>query len=435
MRYIKTYENFTPIKINSHKPFKVKKNLDKSLKYQQKGIKSLRRRLEKETIPKKRSDLNKDVNAKIKAIKDLNFKKAKQIEYFRDNPIKENLENSDENLIDVLSSPDFKPEDILNHIGFDEDDYEIPHEYKYSESPKYDKNGFTILLKSKELEDLIDAEEGTVKYIIHLTDYYSQYEYDAGDDELNYIHYYLSGDTLTTIQKLANIFDYKLKIKKEGKINNFFQYLGLKKELKNFKNEIDEENERAVEAAAKALLKKIPFDLSIKYDGGNEDLELVFDYDEMIEYMEKHELKNVKTIKDFLENLYEKDEFTYSIEQEGKYDFLGDFKDLNTAVYNVANNYVISPDDIFSKLIEADNLELFKNKMDLADFSYKYTIWIDYNKKYLNLFEIAKHYNGEILQWMTSNEFSEKLKTRELEDEIKSYDDFLYKENIEKYNM
>ena len=55
--------------------------------------------------------------------------------------------------------------------------------------------------------------------------------------------------------------------------------------------------------------------------------------------------------------------------------------------------------------------------------------------KYLNLFEIAKHYNGEILQWMTSNEFSKKLKTRELEDEIKSYDDFLYKENIEKYNM
>ena len=44
MKYIKTFENYTPIKINSAKPFKVKKGLLKNAIYLQKGIKSDKKR-------------------------------------------------------------------------------------------------------------------------------------------------------------------------------------------------------------------------------------------------------------------------------------------------------------------------------------------------------------------------------------------------------
>jgi hypothetical protein len=117
MKYLKTYENFKPIKNNLEKPFKIKKNIDKSIRYLQKGIKSLRKRLDNDDninnpakIQKdKRSKMNKDKNDKIQQLKDLTFKQIKQNTYIRNNPVNENIKNS-KNLIEVLESEDFKPE-------------------------------------------------------------------------------------------------------------------------------------------------------------------------------------------------------------------------------------------------------------------------------------------------------------------------------------
>jgi hypothetical protein len=124
MKYIKTYENFTPITINNAKPFKVKQGLNKSMMVLRKSITSLRRRLGEEKSAKRRSELNRDINIKTQKLAELNFKNLKQIEYFANNPIVENLENS-ETLLSVLKSEDFKPEDILNYMGFD---YEVETE-------------------------------------------------------------------------------------------------------------------------------------------------------------------------------------------------------------------------------------------------------------------------------------------------------------------
>ena len=121
MKYIKTYENFKPITINSAKPFKVKKGLLKNAVYLQKGIKSDRKRLGREKDPAKRTKLNNDKNSKIQKLKSISFKTLKQAEYLRNNPVKESYSDDEDddkqNLIQILESPDFKPEDIESRSG------------------------------------------------------------------------------------------------------------------------------------------------------------------------------------------------------------------------------------------------------------------------------------------------------------------------------
>jgi len=113
MKHIKTFEDFKPITINSAKPFKVKKGLLKNAVYLQKGIKSDRKRLEKEKDSHKRTKLNNDKNHKINKLRDISFKTIKQAQYLKDNPVKENyLEHS----IQQNYSPtfqDFESEDFV----------------------------------------------------------------------------------------------------------------------------------------------------------------------------------------------------------------------------------------------------------------------------------------------------------------------------------
>lgn len=91
MKYIKTYENFTPIKINSHKPYKVNKNIDKSLHVLQNGLKALKKRLPNERNMKNRSEIIKTINQKNQKFRELSFQKLKQAEYLKNNPIDENV--------------------------------------------------------------------------------------------------------------------------------------------------------------------------------------------------------------------------------------------------------------------------------------------------------------------------------------------------------
>ena len=422
MKYLKTYENFKPIKINSHKPFKVNKKLDKSTRVLQKGVKSLKNMLnvkKNEFKWKRRAEINKGITTKNKKLQDLNFQKLKQAEYLRNNPdpVNENrylksyklFENDDEdtpNLISILESPDFKPEDILKHIGLDEKDYEIDTDYH--RNPEYSNEGVKLLIYDNLLENLMNIENGFISYIQRITSSYRDYEYYVDDDELNYIYSYLSGSTIEKIKELAKLFDYEIDTNEEGEIKDFFEYLGLEKLLDEVKSEISMENERAVEKKAQTLLDSLPFSISPKYSGSKKNLEIDIDYETIIEYMKKNKIE-VKTLKELFENLEESSDFDYDFEYEGKYEFLGDFKDVNNVVETAMENYIDNPDDVFVKLIECDNLKLFKEKIDLANFTYTYDSWINYNRNRLNLFELAKHYNKSILQWFKSYEFQKQI--------------------------
>lgn len=414
MKYIKTYENFTPITINNAKPFKVKKGLNKSMMVLRKSITSLRRRLGEEKSAKRRSELNRDINIKTQKLAELNFKNLKQIEYFANNPIVENLENSeDESLLSILKSSDFKPEDILSYMGLEKNDYEIDTEWHWetkSYVPNYSKNGITFYMKLDQLEDLMGIENGFISYLFNITSNYSSQDYYVDDEELNYLQGYLSESNIKNIKKLADLLNYDIDLEAErdsGEIRTFFEYIGLKSELEDFKREISYENERAIEKSAYSLLNSLPFSIEYKHSG-KFTVEVDIEYERIIEYMETNK-KDVKNIKEFFENINESSDFTYDFEQEGKYDFMGDFKDLQNDVYNVVDKYLSSPDDIFVKLIECNNLEMFKRKIDLANFTYTYDFRIDYDRKRGNLFNIALLYNNSILEWFKTYEFQENI--------------------------
>jgi glycerophosphoryl diester phosphodiesterase len=439
MKYIKTYENYTPIKINSAKPFKVKKGLLKNAIYLQKGIKSDRKRLEKEKDQHKRTKLNNDKNSKIKKLRDVSFKTIKQAEYFRNNPVKENYSDDEKkNLMQVLESPDFKPEDIVNYIGLDEEDYKLKSGSYYRYEPEYSKDNITLHVNSKDLERLLNLDDGIINYIRKLTDYHNDYEYYVEDEELNYLNSYLPVETITNIKKFAKLFKFKLKYDKdgikEGEIVNLFEYLGLKDKLKDFKNEISMEKERAVESEAKDLLKSLPFSLNYSDIRDDKfDIELVFDYSEVIEYIKENNLE-VKTLMEFLENVSKfTNDFNYEFETEASQETDG-FKDLIRDVDNTIENYTISPDDIFVKLIQVDNLKAFKENFNKAIFSYNYDVYIDYKKVEMNLFKLALYYKGQILDWIMTPEFENKIKNKSAQD-FESYEQFIYKEQAAKFNI
>jgi len=436
MKYIKTYENFKPITINSAKPFKVKKGLLKNAVYLQKGIKSDRKRLGREKDPAKRTKLNNDKNSKIQKLKSISFKTLKQAEYLRNNPVKESYSDDEDddkqNLIQILESPDFKPEDIVNYIGLDEKEYITKSSSYYRYEPEYDKDKLIIFMKSRKLEDLMELEEGIINHLLSFGSYGNSQDYYVDDDELDYIYSYLSEETLNKIKEFSKLFNYEIDPGEENEIHKLFNYLGLKSELDDFKMEIAMENERAIDKAARALIKSLPFELSFEHTG-DFDIELVFDYESIIEYMKKHNM-NVKTIKEFLENIYEASDLSYEFEED-KYKFMGDFEDLKKEVNNVINDYMISPDDIFPKLIEVDNLEAFKENFDKAEFNYDYDVRIDYDNKKLDLFNLARFYKGEILQWFVSPEFENRLKEEKSEDDFENYEQFIYKANAAKFNI
>lgn len=312
------------------------------------------------------------------------------------------FENQEINLKDILSDPNFKTEDIEKYIGLDEKMYQIKTDYKWK--PTYNLDGFSLQVKENKLEKLLKIENGFIGYLLRITSSYgsSDIDYCVDDSELNYIHNYLSGSTLKSIEQLAEIFDYNIDIEKEGDIKKFFEYLGLEGLLDDIKNEISMENERAIEDAAKVLLKSLPFNISCCYDA-NFEIELDFEYQEIINYIKKNNL-DVKNIKEFVENVDTSD-FGYDFEYEMKYDYLGNFEDVNRIVENTIDTYVSSPDYVFPKIIEIDNLELMKDKIELANFTYIYDVHIKWDRKRLNLFDIAKEYNGEILKWFKSYNF------------------------------
>lgn len=319
------------------------------------------------------------------------------------------FEEHHENLDVILSTiNDDNADKIIDYIGLKDGEYEIETTYydnRYPNRVKYNGSELSILMNHVTLERLMDVEEGTINYIQSLaSNYGGNYEYYVDDDELNYIHSYLSGSTINFVKYLAHKFDFQIEPEEEGEIKELFQNLGLENILDEIKNEVSNEHESAIKQLANDVLKKLPFELN--YANGNKDFEIYFNYEEVITYIKKHNLK-VKTIKEFIEN-GDYDEFDYGIDySDGKYDFLGNFEDVDKVVRNTCEQYTDYPDELFSKLIEHNKLELIQKKKDLADFYQRYKAWIDYDRKEHTLFELAKHYKNSVLEWFKTYEFQQ----------------------------
>lgn len=416
MKYLKKFENFKPIKNNLIKTIKIKKNINKSINHLQKRIISLKNRLSDEHKDKRRaySDMNRDKNEKIQKLKELQIKRIKQNAYLQsqNQNIQENIDNSEDDLtlVDILKSPNFKIEDINEKLIGLEEEIEFDFKYEFGEY-SIDKYGFAILTSFDILCDLFDVEHGSIRFIYSLTGSYNDYEYYVDDDELNYLNNYLSKDIIDNIKKLSILFKNEINPDENDTINELFNYLGLNSELDDFKMEISFAYDRAIEKSAIELINSLPFNMNYNYiRNNNHDLELFFYYDDIINYIEKYNLK-VKTIKEFLENVVESSDFCYDFvyEYSNIYKYL-DFKDLVRRVDDVVEKYLQGPDEIFPHIIKCDNLEALKNNIELAIFDCPYTVSINYQNKKLNLFQIANAYNSkEILEFFKSYDFQQNL--------------------------
>jgi len=414
MRYIKTYEYFKPIKINNEKPFKVDDNIVGKIMYLQDSIKKLKKRLTREKDRKSHAELNNEINTKVKRLSDLTFKQTKQAS-LQNNKITEAFNYDKDSLVKILASKDFKPDDIKNYIDFDEDDAiigktENPN-YPYNELD-YFESGLTLLIKNYTLERLLDIEDGSLNFALELNNSYNNYEYYVDDDEFNYLSSYTTKKTRNEIKKLSKMFDFDNNIdpEEEGKIHDLLYYLNLNSDLDDIKSEIAMSHERASEKAASEALKKLPFgiDNNNKYETQQYGYKLYFDYEDMIKYMKKHKL-NVKTIKEYLENIVGSEDLNYSaIEYEDSYKYL-DMTDVKRTIENVVDKYVSRPDEIFKIWIENDNLELFQKEKRHAWYEFYYDFWFNGSSKNENLFEMAKLYNGKILKWFESYDFQKEL--------------------------
>jgi hypothetical protein len=101
MKYLKTFENFKPIKNNLEKPFKIKKDIDRSILHLQKSIKGLRRRIPSENDIKKRTKITLDANKKVRDLAELQLKKFKQNIYLNEHPIDESNKQQETDNINI----------------------------------------------------------------------------------------------------------------------------------------------------------------------------------------------------------------------------------------------------------------------------------------------------------------------------------------------
>lgn len=280
--------------------------------------------------------------------------------------------------------------EIKKYSGFDDNKCKFQYSYGCD---------FELQIDERYFEGLVGLEEGVIGYFINLSSSYSSYEHYVDDDELNSISVYLSDDTKKELEKLIKYLEYDINIEEDGELKELFENLELDDLIDEIKTEISIVHENALEEHSKELMNNFPFEFSF---GNKYDLLLSFNVEDILVYIEEHKLENIKTLKDFLIEIdYE---LSYD-ETYNYYDKLGDFKDLDLAIYNKINDFVLFPDALIKEFVLKDNLELFKKHIEDADFEYKYKLNINYNLKNYNLFEISKHLKGDILEYFKSYDF------------------------------
>lgn len=327
----------------------------------------------------------------------------------------------------ILNGSDISDiKEIENYIDLDFD-YKV--DYPYNSDTQ-----FELQLNEDDLENLLNISEGAIQYIRQMASDYNDYEHYIDKDELEYVGNYLSVDTLKEIKKLAEFTGIDIDVDKQGEILRLLEDLGLDEVIDNMMSEIRMEHERALEDSASDIINSLPFELGYPSYSSSFNTELTFDVENMINYIEKYNLK-VNSIKEFIEKC-DWSEFSYEI---SSYENLGDFKDLNTEVYNDIQNFTISPDELFPEFIKSDKLDLFKNLIDSALFEYKYKYWENYDKKDYTLFQIAKAENNSILEFLKSYKFQEwYLKDLDINNKKERYqqlvnDNIIHSKIVDKY--
>jgi len=288
------------------------------------------------------------------------------------------------------SSGDINEEELEKVIGFESKDYDLDVINDYD---------FTLSVKENFFEDFVGIEKGVINYYFQIDSNYSNYEYHVDDSEMEYISSYFDDNNQKLVEKICDLLYIE---KTDDNLRLLIPALG-----DNISNDILYElsyaNEAVVEQEVSKAFKDLPFQLSISYTG-KFDLDVDLNIHDIIEYIEKNELKEIETISDFLYNV-DYDTFSYEIDYVGQSDFEPDYTDLNKVAETQLED-VIEDLEQYDKLVKNDpnQMRLFDKEIEEMDAQYKFKSDI-FSKLKIEELEYAKQVGGKLLAWFESYEF------------------------------
>jgi len=290
-----------------------------------------------------------------------------------------------------------------------------------------------IYFEREDLEDLLNAEEHSIDYV--LQKYYNNYNnYDYYVD-LSEIGHYVSDDNITLIKKLFNLLDIKEEVDSES-IYDLFGAIG--DDLVNVDDltyELSYEFDNAIKHNCKEILEDIPFEINFSNKVGY-DFELIFDFDEIDEYMKDKKIDDVKTLNEFIEklNINEFDLSMIDNPYETNYELdLTEFDKIFKSIIEDLIEILESNDNVEYK--DPNQLDLFSDiepelikKSNIKNYKYQYDFFGKLDIKNLHY---AKRIKGKIYGWFKSYEFQKNYISSEKSNEgrIKRYK-FLIIESI-----
>ena len=294
--------------------------------------------------------------------------------------------------------------------------------YKYKVEQKH-YGDLSLFFKEKDLNELLDIESGVLNFALQFTGY-NNYEYDVDDSEVGYI---VSDENEQLVKKLFNLLDIKIETDSEN-ISDVFQALGDNIiDIGNITYEISCEYENAVKKNCLDALKNLPFDLSNEYDR-NYDFELVFNFDDVEEYIKKHKLKDINTIGDLIKKTDFSD-FDYSrLDNPWETDYKYDYKDVDKAFQKEVKQLIDKLEEGMKEpdYYDPNQLNLFQDiddeiiKKILKHQPKKYNFQYIFKKLDIRNLHYAQRVGGKILGWFKSYEFQK---------------EFMKDEKLENYNQ
>lgn len=304
------------------------------------------------------------------------------------------------------------PESIDKFIDLDDYSIEVFHQNKkprWRSEEEEVNDCVTITMEDRDLEEVLNCEQGLLSYCDQVASYYSNYEWYFDESEYDYIERQIDDDNTEKLKKLAKIIDYELKLDKKGKIDDgeiykLYNYIGLTHDLEEIKWDISVVKSRAIQVSAQNMIDKLPFHRT-RAGSGEDEKELTFYYKDMIEYINEKKLKEIYTFKDLIETIGRLTHLDYDFEYDYA-QFEGEYTDLNRHIDQNIDEYIDEPQNIFGYAAASGNLELveFGREKELLDINEKVYVTTKKNnrKEWYYIFAIA---TGDVLEYFKSYDF------------------------------
>jgi hypothetical protein len=307
-------------------------------------------------------------------------------------PLKKLLDDDNEEIND---------NDLEKIIGF---------KSKYFDLEIDNDNNFTLYLDEEFFCDFVNVENGIFTYLEGVQSDYG-YEHYVDESEIEYINNYLNDDNIKLIEKICKLLDIE---NTDENVRLLLYALGDSIEPNEFIWEISYANGEVIKKEAYKAIKDLPFSYSRAYSyrktygKKNFDFEIELNINDIVEYINKHNLKDIETVSDFLYNV-DYSYFSYEIENVWESEFDPDYTELNKIAETKLDN-IIEDLEEFTSMPQRDHNQLTLFDKDVLDnMEAEYILKSDlFSKLKIDNVESAKQLGGKLLAWFKSYFFQKK---------------------------